>query len=194
MGFWEQLTNLIPGPLDDALVSAVQRAVSSGGGGSDSPSVPAATLLPATAQTTLPVPSSDSGWFEGSGQWYDPGEWGTTTTTTPVSTTNGNGGYPGCKITLPAQVRQRYYAPPGYVIVRPPTSTGAPGAPVAMLKRVAMTCGLWKAPSKPPIAAKDWKALRRAAAVTRKLDTVVRTANKVTGRPDLRRVRRSSGK
>lgn len=135
----------------------------------------------------------DEGWIPGR-QSYDPGEWiQDVGPVTPVAATNG-GGYPGCKITLPASTRTRYYAPPGYVIVRPPGANGAPGAPVAMLKRVAISCGLWKAAKKPPISAKDWTSLRKAASVTRKLDRVVKTANAVTGKADLRRVRRSSGK
>jgi hypothetical protein len=113
--------------------------------------------------------------------------------TMPSNGSSGNG-YVGPQITVPATVKPRLYAPPGYVIVRPKKADGTPGTPVAMLKEIAIKCKLWKRSPKPPISARDWKTLRRANAVTNRLDTVVKTANRVTGKADYRRVRRSSGK
>lgn len=137
--------------------------------------------------------TKNDGWFAGQGQWYDPGEWGASAV---AGAGNGSamaaGAYPGCRITLPVQMRQRAYAPPGYVVVRPPAADGTQGAPIAMLKSVARACGLWKAGPKPPIKARDWKNLKRAEMVARKLDTVVKTANRVTGKASYRRVRPGS--
>jgi hypothetical protein len=195
MGFWDTVTALIPGGVDDLIVNTVRSLVSAGPGGSDNPGAVAAGLGGGIMPDNNGTSTAGEGIIPGR-QWWDITESSAPEVSVgPVSNIPGTGSeYPGCKITLPVSQRSRYYAPPGYVVVRPRDASGREGPPVAMLKRVAITCGLWKASTKPPISAKDWKSLRRAAAVTRKLDTVVKTANRVTGKADLRRVRKSSGK
>lgn len=110
----------------------------------------------------------------------------------PAAGSNGsvgsNGMAAGCAVTLPLQYRQVTDPPPGYVTVY--DRAGRPEQ--FMLKEVARSCGRWKPAAKPPIKARDWKTLRRAAAVQRRLDTVVKTANKATGSAPLRRVRAKS--
>lgn len=67
-------------------------------------------------------------------------------------------------------------APPGYVIVTLPN-----GSKKAVLKSVARKFGLWKARSKPPISASDWKKLKRAEQVKKKAKKIAQTADfKVT--------------
>ena len=195
MGILDFLKGAIPGPFDDWAIDAVSRVVSGGGGDN-----PVLRNLPAPVGPIRPEPVGgpaagqspyDEGWFEGRQPW-DPGEW--IQDVPAAAPAAGAYEYAGCKITLPVTQKTRLYAPPGYVVVRPKRADGSPGPPVAMLKRVAMACKLWKAQAKPPISARDWKTLRRARAVTGRLDTVVKTANQVTGKADYRRVRRSSGK
>jgi hypothetical protein len=95
----------------------------------------------------------------------------------------------GCAITAPVTQVSRFRAPRGYVVVYPDDPHGRTGTPVAMLKGVAKTCGLWKQPAKPPIKASDWRCLRRANTVVNKLDRIAKLANNVTGKADLRRTR-----
>jgi len=84
-----------------------------------------------------------------------------------------------CSPTVAIGYTQRAHCPPGYVAVRP----GGPGtAQTCMLKSVAIDCKLYKNPTRPPIKARDWSCLKKAASVQRKLDTVFRTANKASGR------------
>lgn len=101
----------------------------------------------------------------------------------------GNGGGPGrtvagCAVTLPVQMTQRAVCPPGYVVVHP-----AGQGKQCMLKSVAISCHLYKSPAKPPIKASDWRCLKRSAAVVRRLDTIAKTANRVTGKANLSRSR-----
>jgi len=95
----------------------------------------------------------------------------------------------GCQVTLPVQVKQRFAAPRGYVVVYPDDPSGRTGQPIAMLKEVAKKCKLWHQPARPPIKASDWRCLKKANSVVNKLDTVAKMANRVTGRADLRRTR-----
>ena len=91
----------------------------------------------------------------------------------------------GCAITLPVRVTQRAVCPPGYVVVHPEGQ-----GKQCMLKSVAIDCKLYKEPATPPIKASDWRCLKRSASVVRKLDTVARTANRITGKASLTRSRK----
>lgn len=104
--------------------------------------------------------------------------------TDPAAQTNG-GAVPGCAITMPVRVTQRAVCPPGYVVVHPPGQ-----GKQCMLKSVAISCKLYKSPTKPPIKASDWRCLKRSAAVVRRLDTIAKMANKVTGQANLSRSRK----
>ncbi len=114
-----------------------------------------------------------------------------TISTDPIGNGNGSSSTfhptPGCAPVLPVAFTQRAVAPRGYVVVTDP----ATGQKVAMLKSVARACRLWKAPRKPPIKASDWRCLMRAEATVKKLDRVVKAANKVSGKANLTRSRRS---
>lgn len=101
----------------------------------------------------------------------------------PVSTGAGQT-MGGCQITVPVQVQQRAKCPPGYVVVHPPGQ-----GKQCMLKSAARACGLWKAPAKPPIKASDWRCLRKANSVVKKMDRIAKMTNEVTGKAPLRRVR-----
>lgn len=83
----------------------------------------------------------------------------------------------------PVTYEQRAVAPPGMVVV-----TNRDGSKIAMEKQAAIRCKKYSRPSKPPIKASDWRCLRRAAAVNRRIDSVVKIANSVTGKNKLRRV------
>ena len=103
--------------------------------------------------------------------------------------TGGNGQQQqlgGCQIEVPVQVASRASCPPGYVVVQKPGQGKS-----CMLKSVAISCHLWKAPRKPPIKASDWRCLMKAGSVINKLDRVVATSNKITGKASLRRTRAS---
>jgi hypothetical protein len=90
----------------------------------------------------------------------------------------------GCAVTLPVQVTQRAKCPPGYVVVHPPGQ-----GKQCMLKSVAISCKLYKSPTKPPIKASDWRCLKKSAGVVRRLDTIAKMANRVTGKANLSRSR-----
>jgi hypothetical protein len=90
----------------------------------------------------------------------------------------------GCAVTLPIRMTQRAVCPPGYVVVHPPGE-----GKQCMLKSVAISCKLYKSPAKPPIKASDWRCLKRSAAVVRRLDTIAKMANRVTGKANLSRSR-----
>lgn len=92
----------------------------------------------------------------------------------------------GCQIEVPVQVASRASCPPGYVVVQKPGQGKS-----CMLKSVAISCHLWKAPRKPPIKASDWRCLMKAGSVINKLDRVVATSNKITGKASLKRTRAS---
>lgn len=111
------------------------------------------------------------------GYWDDVWGWDLNPFNEPA---RSNGRVDGtCSPTVQIAYSQRAHCPPGYVAVRP----GGPGtAQTCMLKSVAIDCKLYKNPTKPPIKARDWNCLKKAAGVQRKLDTVFRTANKASGR------------
>jgi len=124
-------------------------------------------------------PGRDQSWWD---EWW--GTNGTAATNGTASTTNGGRTVAGCAVTLPVQVTQRAVCPPGYVVVQP-----AGQGKQCMLKSVAISCHLYKSPAKPPIKASDWRCLKRSAAVVRRLDTIAKTANRVTGKANLSRSR-----
>ena len=97
----------------------------------------------------------------------------------------------GCAVVVPAQMKARVSCPPGYVSVVDPNSPNGQGK-VCMLKKVAVSTGRWKAARKPPIKASDWRCLMKADSVVRKLDTVVKKSNKITGKARLTRSRSKS--
>jgi hypothetical protein len=66
---------------------------------------------------------------------------------------------------LPAGEKTIKDAPRGYVIVVDPVT----GEEVAMRKDVARMRGLWKAPSKPPISAREWKSAMSFKRVQKKM-------------------------
>lgn len=74
-----------------------------------------------------------------------------------------------------------YRAPRGYVVLR-----DAQGRPFAVMKQVAKQFGLWKPSPKPPISVTDWRCLRRAESVERKL-------RKICPKPRVRRVYATAG-
>lgn len=63
----------------------------------------------------------------------------------------------GRPIAVGVEMRERAYAPPGYVIVQ--TEDG----PIAMLKGAARAMGLWQGKPKPPVSGWDMRAIGRAA-------------------------------
>lgn len=86
------------------------------------------------------------------------------------------GGCPDIPVVVQPGQTTRLTAPPGYVIVK------CRGQKVAMLKEVARSMGYWKPRRKPPISAKDWRCVQRAAATQKKLKRVVSTANRSLGK------------
>ena len=68
-------------------------------------------------------------------------------------------------------------APRGYVMV---DTTGDGRSDTAMLKAHARHCGYWRPAAKPPISAKNWKALRRANTAARQVKRVATVTNKIT--------------
>jgi hypothetical protein len=80
---------------------------------------------------------------------------------TPVNDMTDKHGNP--VLLHPAMVA-RYEVPRGYVVVE-----GNDGEKYGMLRRVAVANGLWKAPPKPPISGYDARAIRRAAAATKRV-------------------------
>jgi len=129
-------------------------------------------------QNVLADPGQEQSWWD---EW-----WGTEPGNGRQNGTAGTGGktVAGCAVTLPVQVTQRAVCPPGYVVVQP-----AGQGKQCMLKSVAISCHLYKSPAKPPIKASDWRCLKRSAAVVRRLDTIAKTANRVTGKANLSRSR-----
>lgn len=106
------------------------------------------------------------------------------TATTPAPSGNGQS-IGGCQITVPVQVKQRASCPPGYVVVHPPGQ-----GKQCMLKGVAIKCGLYKQPKKPPISASDYQSLRKADRTVKKIERMVAMANNVQGKNPMRRVKR----
>lgn len=103
----------------------------------------------------------------------------------PLPSTTGQAGanIAGCQITVPVQAEMRAKCPPGYVVVHPPGQ-----GKQCMLKGVAIKCGLYKSPKKPPIKASEWDCLKKANRVVNKLDRVVAMSNNVVGKNKMRRV------
>lgn len=64
-------------------------------------------------------------------------------------------------------LRAYYRAPKGFVIVHDQA-----GDPFGLPKQLARAYGLWKPSAKPPISATDWKAFKRAASVSKKLNKI----------------------
>lgn len=64
-------------------------------------------------------------------------------------------------------LRTYHRAPKGYVIVH-----DEKGDPMGLPKQLAKAYGLWKPSAKPPISATDWKAFKRAASVSKKLNKI----------------------
>ena len=152
---------LIPGI--GTIGSVIGGLLPGGGGGQITPG-----QLPSVGGNLLPV-QEDESWWE---SIFGPDE--------PPPPQNGAvSSIPGCDPVVNVRYEQRAHCPPGYVAVRP---NGPNTGQVCMLKSVAISCKLYKNPTKPPIKARDWKALKTAASVQRKLDTVIRTANKASGR------------
>ena len=80
---------------------------------------------------------------------------------------------------------ERLYAPPGYVIVN--MGTAEKPMPLAVLKGVARSMGLWKGRPKPPISGYDARAIKRAAAAQKRVkrlagDVGLRMALPVAGK------------
>tara|TARA_Y100000310_G_scaffold344410_2_gene457025 strand:+ start:296 stop:784 length:489 start_codon:yes stop_codon:yes gene_type:complete len=107
---------------------------------------------------------------------------GTSTVTAAPSPSNAA----GCAIVMPIQTTQRAKCARGYVAVNHPQH-----GRVCMLKEAARSCGLYKAPAKPPIKASDWRCLRKSASVVKKVDRIAKMANTITGKANLSRTRRS---
>lgn len=72
----------------------------------------------------------------------------------------------GRSIAVYPETRDRLYAPPGYVIVRP---WGPEGDVIAMLKGPARAMGLWHPDPKPPVSGWDMRAITRAAAAKKRV-------------------------
>jgi len=64
-------------------------------------------------------------------------------------------------------LRTYHRAPKGFVIVK-----DEKGDPMGLPKQLARAYGLWKPGAKPPISATDWKAFKRAATVSKKLNKI----------------------
>ena len=96
----------------------------------------------------------------------------------------------GCQIYVPLQQQARLRAPRGYVVV---TRTNADGTKqkVGMLREAAQKCGLWKRAPRPPITASEYKTVRTANRVIKKVDRVVKMTNEIQGKARLTRSRSS---
>jgi len=117
--------------------------------------------------------------------WGDPAE---PPAELPAPGVNGTTNIHGCQIYVPLQTQNRLRAPRGYVVV---TRTNADGSrqKVGMLKEAAIKCGLWKRDPKPPITASQYKTLRTANSVIKKVDRVVKMTNEIQGKARLTRSR-----
>jgi hypothetical protein len=89
---------------------------------------------------------------------------------------NGQATQAGCPnipvIVQPAQ-KVTLKAPKGYVIVECPKGSGNK---VAMIKPVAIKMGYYKNRPKPPISAKQWRAMKTAETVKNKVKNIASTA------------------
>lgn len=99
----------------------------------------------------------------------------------PYLNGNGNGQYSdeistllgGDRIVMEPRQKVINTAPPGWVVVDMPDGSGKK----AVRKEVARCLGLWKARSKPPISASDWKKLKTANRVKNKAKKIAQTAD-----------------
>jgi hypothetical protein len=126
----------IGGKIGGAIIGAI-------GGGSSPPMVPGGVglpPLPPAGPFGPQLPASPT-----------PGVGGTVARILP----GGSTGY-SFQPVVEVEVRQRAYAPPGYVVV------DLNGQKVAMLKVLARKYGLWKPRPKPPVSGWDMKAINRA--------------------------------
>lgn len=177
-GWWDTLKSFAGDVVD---VAGDVKDLLGGGGGGTPPLVTYGNVPPSNGSASV----ADNPWvpnvIEG---LYNPG-----VNAPAVANGRGPSTMAGCDLYLPVKQAMRLVAPPGYVVVRPPTRDGSPPVPRAMLKRAAVSCGLWKAAAKPPIKAKDWRCLKRANAVVNRIDTIVKMSNTVTGKAKLTRSR-----
>jgi hypothetical protein len=81
----------------------------------------------------------------------------------------GNGQVHGCPQTVALQMEQRAKCPPGYVAV---DSNGDGVNDVCMQKASARACGLWKPARKPPISASQYRTLKTANSVAKKVKRI----------------------
>lgn len=70
----------------------------------------------------------------------------------------------GRPIAVGVEMRERAYAPRGYVVV-----PGPDGEPIAMLKGAARAMGLWSPKPKPPVSGWDLRAIQRAHRATKRV-------------------------
>ena len=68
-------------------------------------------------------------------------------------------------VTLPLVPREAYHVPKGYVLVRDPQTN----QPAVVLKEWARAAGLYKGRAKAPIKASEWKAMKTASRIEKKL-------------------------
>lgn len=140
--------------------------------------------LPAISLPSMPSwPSTGENAF-----WPSWGDEEPTPIQPPAPGVNGTTNIHGCQIYVPLQTQNRLRAPRGYVVV---TRTNADGSKqkVGMLKEAAIKCGLWKRDPKPPITASQYKTLRTANSVIKKVDRVVKMTNEIQGKNRLTRSR-----
>ena len=97
----------------------------------------------------------------------------------------GKGQVVPCGLYAPVVMKQRATTRPGYVVVRNPQTK----AVVGMEKRAAIRCGLYHPAKKPPITASQYGTLRKARAVSRKVDSLVKMSNELTGKAKFTRSR-----
>jgi len=77
-----------------------------------------------------------------------------------------------------------YRAPMGYVVVR-----DEKGRPYPLRKDVAIRIGWWHPAAKPPMSATEWKSLKRANHVVKRLKTMNRMAMRVANYDPRRKVK-----
>ena len=170
MGFWDAVTDIIPGNWDNVIARNVGLI-----GGNDNPKLPprnisnnggsmAAGFLPRDIDGTI-----DWNPFEDADDM-------------PAQSTM-NAATGTMNVIVAPNVTQRLQAPKGYVIVE------YRGSKVAMLKEIARKCGYWKPQPRPIMTASEGRILRKAARLTKKVDRIAKMSNAVVSQAPLRRVR-----
>lgn len=171
---------IIKRPVATAVVTTIAGATSGRVGQPSRPALPAPPPY-AGGQGPIPVPPSQGGWIPGpiergaqmivpggrTGREYMPYE----------GTERDKIGRP---IAVHPDVTQRWKAPRGYVMVRGPNDE-----PIAMLKGVARSLGLWKPRPKPPVSGWDLRAITRASGAKKRVKSLagkVGLATKAKGR------------